>query len=125
MTTFNHPIKDRTTKQLLQIVSSPEDWNEIALIQAEEELKLRNIPEGEINQSKFYTQKEIQIGNFKLANESYYIIDFIFSPLTTLFEIIVSWELRKDGYLRKADQQQLLRPIFILVIIMMVIIFNW
>lgn len=125
MTTFNHPIKDRTIKQLLQIVSSPADWNEIALIQAEEELKLRNIPEREINQSKFYTQKEIQIGNFKLANESYSIIDFIFSPLTTLFEIIVSWELRKDGYLRKADQQQLLRPIFILVIIMMVIIFNW
>lgn len=125
MTTFNHPIKDRTIKQLLQIVSSPADWNEIALIQAEEELKLRNIPEREINQSKFYTQKEIQIGNFKLANESYSIIDLIFSPLTTLFEIIVSWELRKDGYLRKADQQQLLRPIFILVIIMMVIIFNW
>ncbi|WP_083505336.1 hypothetical protein [Pedobacter ginsenosidimutans] len=103
MITFNPPIKDRTTEQILQIVSSPEDWNDIALVQAEEEIKLRNIPEREINQSKFYAQKAIEIENFKLANESYSISDFIFSPPTTLFEIIVSWELRKDGYIRKAD----------------------
>jgi hypothetical protein len=41
MITFNPPIKDRTTEQLLQIVSSPENRNESTLKQAEEELKGR------------------------------------------------------------------------------------
>ena len=125
MITFNPPIKDRTTEQLLQIVSSPKNWNEIALKQAEKELKARNTPDREINQSKFYAQKAIELENLKRANESYSILDFIFSPLTTFFEVMVSWELRKDGFERKANQQQLLRPIFIFVILMIVVIFSW
>lgn len=104
MITFNPPIKNRSIEELLQIVSSPENWNEDALKQAEEELKARNTPEREINQSKFYAQKAIEIENFKRANESYSILDFIFSPLTTFFEVIVSWNLRKDGFERKANQ---------------------
>jgi hypothetical protein len=125
MITFTPPIKDRTTEQLLEIVSSPENWSEIALKQAEKELKARNTPDREIDQSKFYAQKAIELENLKRANESYSILDFIFSPLTTFFEVMVSWELRKDGFERKANQQQLLRPIFIFVILMIVVIFSW
>jgi hypothetical protein len=125
MTTFNPPIKKRPTEELLQIVSYPENWNEDALKQAEEELKVRDTPDREINQSKFYAQKAREIEIFKRANKSYSILDFIFHPLTTFFEVIVSLNLRKDGFERKANQQQLLRPIFIFVIIMIVVIFNW
>jgi hypothetical protein len=35
-------------------------------------------------------QKTIELENLKRANKSYSIFDFIFSPLTTFFEIMVS-----------------------------------
>ncbi|MGM9478614.1 hypothetical protein ACS5PU_19480 [Pedobacter sp. GSP4] len=125
MTKLSPPIKDRTTEQLLIIVSSPEDWNKTALLQAEAELKVRNIQEKEINQNKYYARKATELNILKRAKASYSILDFISHPLTTLLEIIVSWELRKDGFDRKADQQRFLRPIFIFVIIMIVVILSW
>lgn len=119
MPTFNPPIEDRTTKQLLLIVGSPNEWDESAIEQAQLELTLRKVDESEIKQAK----QKVRLEDLKRAKESYSFFDFIFEP-STFIEVIVSWELRKDGYLRKADQQQWLRPIFILVIIMIIVILS-
>ncbi|WP_316798034.1 hypothetical protein [Pedobacter frigidisoli] len=118
------PIKERTNKQLLEIVSHPHDWSEIAYKEAKAELKTRNVPETEINHHIYLGQKHTRLEQQKTARESYTILDFIFSPLHTWFEILFSMELRTDGYIRKAEQQAWLRPIFIVVIIMMIIIFS-
>lgn len=123
MPTFNPPIEDRTTKQLLLIVGSPNEWDESAIEQAQLELTLRKVDESEIKQAKHQSKQKVRLEDLKRAKESYSFFDFIFEP-STFIEVIVSWELRKDGYLRKADQQQWLRPIFILVIIMIIVILS-
>ncbi|NII81639.1 MULTISPECIES: hypothetical protein [unclassified Pedobacter] len=123
MLTFNPPIEDRTTKQLLLIVGSPNEWDESAIEQAQLELTLRNVDESEIKQAKHQSKQKVRLEDLKRAKESYSFFDFIFEP-STFIEVIVSWELRKDGYLRKADQQQWLRPIFILVMIMIIVILS-
>lgn len=123
MPTFNPPIEDRTTKQLLIIVGSPNEWDESAIEQAQLELTLRKVDELEIKQAKHQSKQKVRLEDLKRAKESYSFFDFIFEP-STFIEVIFSWELRKDGYLRKADQQQWLRPIFILVIIMIIVILS-
>ncbi|QNR85575.1 hypothetical protein H9N25_03610 [Pedobacter riviphilus] len=123
MLTFNPPIEDRTTKQLLLIVGSPNAWDESAIEQAQLELTLRNVDESEIKHAKHQSKQKVRLQDLKRAKESYSFFDFIFEP-STFIEVIVSWELRKDGYLRKADQQRWLRPIFILVMIMIIVILS-
>jgi hypothetical protein len=123
MPIFNPPIKDRTTKQLLLIVGSPNEWDESAIEQAQLELTLRKVDKPEIKHAKHQSKQKVRLEDLKRAKESYSFFDFIFEP-STFIEVIVSWELRKDGYLRKADQQQWLRPIFILVIIMIIVILS-
>ncbi|RZL62059.1 MAG: hypothetical protein EOO93_10650 [Pedobacter sp.] len=112
------PIKERTSKHLLNIAASPEGWREDAVAQALEELKSRNILEVKINQARHSSKQKIELGK---AKESYSILDFLYNPLATFFEIVISWELRKDGFERKANQQLWLRPIFLLVIIIAII----
>lgn len=124
MITFNPPINERTTEQLLLIVGSPNEWDESAIEQAQLELTLRKVDESEIKLAKHQSKQKVRLEDVKRAKESYSFFDFIFEP-STFIEVIVSWELRKDGYIRKADQQQRLRPIFIFVIMLIVVIFSW
>ncbi|MDQ0967300.1 hypothetical protein QFZ20_002703 [Flavobacterium sp. W4I14] len=123
MPTFNPPIADRTTKQLLLIVGAPNEWDECAIEQAQLELILRKVDESEIKHAKHQSKQKVRLEALKRAKESYSFFDFIFEP-STFIKVIIFWELRKDGYLRKADQQQWLRPIFILVIIMIIVILS-
>ena len=51
------------------------------------------------------------------ANESYHVCDFILNPLPTLVEIIFSWELKKDGFPRKARQQKYFRIVIGIIIL--------
>lgn len=122
MSKYNPPIRIRTTTQLLQIVSSPEQWNADAFEEATAELKIRNISDKEIKIKRHLYSRKIHLEKFKIANESYSILDFLFKPIPTLFEILISWELRKDGFERKANQQQWLRPLLISLIILVIII---
>ena len=115
------PIKERTSKQLLNIASSPEGWREDAVAQTLEELKSRNISEDKINHARHSSKQKIKLEELGKAKESYTILDFLYNPLATFFEIVFSWELRKDGFERKANQQLWLRPIFLLVIIIAII----
>ena len=106
---FIPPIKERTTDDLLKIVGAPEKWNQRAVHLANNELINRKIEPKKIKTAKYLSKKRERIDERIKANESYHFCDFIFDPFWTLFEIIFSWELKKDGFTRKAEQQKYFR----------------
>ena len=124
MTDLKPPIKIRTTKQLLEIVGAVEKWNKDAVEEARNELKLRNITNDQIEHAKYLSKKAESYEDLKRAKESYSIVDFLFEPFKTIFEVLFSWELRKDGFLKKAEQQKRLRIMFGLLILIVVIYIN-
>ncbi|MDR7369257.1 hypothetical protein [Flavobacterium aquidurense] len=119
---FKPPIKTRTTQELLNIVSSPKKWNRDAIYLAKYELTNRNVDTSEIeNAIRIANEKEEQ-EKLEKANKSYHILDFILKPRHTLFELLFTWELKKDGYLLKAQQQKSFRIALILVILFVYLI---
>jgi len=121
MTDFKPPIATRTTKELLKIVGAVEKWNSEAVEQARIELKLRNVSQDQIRHAEYLSKKADKFEDLKKAKESYSVGDFIFEPFQTIFEVLVSWELKKDGFLKKAEQQKRLRIIFGLLILIVII----
>jgi len=121
MTNFKPPIPTRSTKELLKIVGAAEKWNDEAVAQARVELKLRNVPQSQILHAEYLSKKADKYEELKRAKESYSISDFFFEPFATIFEVLVSWELKKDGFLKKAEQQKRLRIIFGILILIVVI----
>ncbi|MDB5118855.1 MAG: hypothetical protein JWN56_73 [Sphingobacteriales bacterium] len=89
--------------------------------QARVELELRNVPQDQIQHAEYLSKKTDRYEDLKRAKESYSVCDFIFEPAGTIFEVLVSWELKKDGFLKKAEQQKRLRIIFGLMILIVVI----
>ncbi|MDT0622023.1 hypothetical protein [Croceitalea vernalis] len=118
---FTPPIKSRTTDELLKIAGDPDKWNPKAVLLANNELIIRNISPKKIDTAKYLSKKRARIEKKKMANESYHICDFILSPFPTLFEIIFSWELRKDGFDRKARQQKYFRIIIGLIVLLCIL----
>ena len=122
---FKPPIAERDTANLLEIVGSPKKWNPKAVSLAYIELDNRNVEQAKIRTAKYLSLKKEKIEIKNKANESYTICDFIFEPFGTLFEIIVFWELRKDGFIKKAEQQKKLRLIILVIVVILIIIWNW
>lgn len=120
---FKPTIKSRTTEELLAIAGAPKKWNERALKLALEELYNRKVGTKQIDQAKYIEKQQVQFENLKKANESYTFLDFIFEPASNFFEILFSWELKKDGFILKAKQQRKYRPIIILIIMVTIISF--
>jgi hypothetical protein len=115
---FNPPIKERETSELLEIVAAEKKWNPEAVNLAFSELRARKVDYKKIEHSKYLSNKKGRIKNSRKANEGYNIFDLIGEPFWTIVEILFSWELKKDGYLRKARQQKRMRfSILILIII--------
>lgn len=114
---FRPPIKSRTTKELLEIVGAPKKWNSRAVKLANDELYSRKVDSKEIDQAKYIENKKEEIETLKKATKSYSLLDFIFRPKSTLFELLFTWELKKDGYLLKAEQQKTFRITLIVLII--------
>ena len=106
---FTPPIKERTTEQLLKIVGSPEKWNPNAVRLATSELTNRKVEPKKIETAKYLSKKREKVEKGIKANEGYHVCDFISDPFWTLFEIIFSGELKKDGFPRKARQQKYFR----------------
>ena len=106
---FTPPIKERKTDELLEIVGAPDKWNPKAVRFAKDELIERKVDPKKIETAKYLSKKRGKIEKKIKANESYHVCDFILNPLPTLFEIIFSWELKKDGFSRKARQQKYFR----------------
>jgi len=117
MTSFNPPIKDRSTKDLLEIVGSPKDWNSQLVELAETELKTRKIGNEKIKTAKYISKKRVKIKKSKKANDSL-IWDFISEPFGTIVVILFSWELKKDGFDRKAKEQKIIRLTILIVTIL-------
>ena len=118
---FTPPIKSRTTDELLKIVGAPEKWKSKAVQLANDELNNRNVERKKIDTAKYLSKKRDRIEKERMANESYHVCDFIWYPFRTLFEIIFSWELKKDGFDRKARQQKNFRLIIGLIILIFII----
>ena len=106
---FKPPIKGRTTPELLEIVGSPKKWNPEALRLAKYELSNRNVDQSEIENAIKKSDDKDKAEVYRKANISYQISDFILKPKGTLFELLFTWELKKDGYLLKAQQQKTFR----------------
>lgn len=119
---FNPPIKSRTTPELLEIVGSPKKWNPEALRLAKYELSNRNVDGSEIDKAIELTNKKEEEERLRKANKSYQISDFIFKPKSTIFELVFTWELKKDGYLLKAKQQNTFRITLIIIILFVYLI---
>lgn len=106
---FKPPIKSRTTKELLEIVGASKKWNSRAVKLANDELYSRKVDTKEIDQAKYLENKKEKLEILTKATKSYSILDFIFRPKSFLFELIFFWELKKDGYTRKAKQLKNIR----------------
>ncbi|KAF2340069.1 hypothetical protein [Flavobacterium tistrianum] len=119
---FKPPIKSRTTEELLNIVGSPKKWNRDAVYLAKHELSNRNVDTSEIENAIKAAEKEEAEEILRKANKSYQISDFVLKPKSTLFELLFTWELKKDGYILKAKQQKTFRITLITVILFVYLI---
>jgi hypothetical protein len=122
---FTPPIKERTTEELLEIVGASEKWNPKALRLAANELTNRKVEPKKIETAKYLSEKRDKIDKLTNANTSYHICDFFDDPFWTVFEILFSWELKKDGFLRKARQQKHFRILIGIVILVCVAYSYW
>ena len=66
----------------------------------------------------------MKLSLLKKANKGYHLLDFIFDPLPNIIEIMFSWELKKDGYNKKAQQQNLLHKSILIIIPTLIIIYT-
>jgi hypothetical protein len=114
---FKPPIKSRTTNDLLEIVGSPKKWNPDALKLAKDELSNRNVDTKEIDNAVNIAIKNEEAEKLKKAEKSYQFSDFILKPKSTIFELLFTWELKKDGYILKAQQQKTFRITLIIIIL--------
>lgn len=114
---FNPPIKTRTTQELLEIAGAPKKWNSRALKLALDELYNRKVDTKLIEQAQYKEKQQVEFEALKKATKSYQISDFIFNPKRTLFELLFTWELKKDGYTLKAKQQKTFRIALCIIIL--------
>ncbi|REH00174.1 hypothetical protein [Flavobacterium aquicola] len=112
---FNPPINSRTTKELLEIAGAPKKWNPRALKLALDELHNRKVDTSQIEEAQRTEKKQVELEILKKANKSYQISDFILKPKSTLFELLFTWELKKDGYILKAKQQKTFRTVLCII----------
>jgi len=120
---FKPPIKTRTTEELLVIAGAPKKWNSRAYKLAIDELYNRKVDSKLIAQYKYLEKKKENLEVLKMAKESYTIFDFLFNFGGTLIEIIFAWNLEKEGYLRKAEQQKKFRiALFFLIATVLLLI---
>ncbi|MFC7772966.1 hypothetical protein [Flavobacterium sp. GCM10027622] len=125
---FKPPINERSTNQLLDIVCEPKKWNERAVMLAQNELANRNVSRETIQQKtkqKIYiANKEIKVENLRKAKEKYDLLDFIFSLDDVLIEVLFTWDLKKQGYTKKAKQQKTILCVLAIVISILIIVAN-
>lgn len=115
---FHPPIPQRSTEELLFIAGAPEKWQQQVVEQARAELEFRKVEPGRIQHAKYVSQKADRLEEFKKEKEAYDIMDFIFQPLSTTLTLLFYWEFKKDGLLKKAEQQKKFRLCFLILIVL-------
>ncbi len=114
---FNPPIENRKTSQLLRIVGNESEWNSEAVELATVELTKRKVGKNEIEKAKRLQKRKKKTIATQNAEKGYNLFDFIEEPFWTTFEVLFSWELKKDGFIRKSKQQKYIRLGIILIVI--------
>lgn len=115
---FKPPIKTRTTEDLINIVAFPKKWNRDAVYLAKYELSNRNADTSAIDEAIRLAEEAEEMEKLKKANTSYRIFDFLFSPMRTLLQLTFNWNLKKNGYILKAQQQKTFRITLIIIILL-------
>lgn len=124
MSNFRPSIYKRSTEELLEIMSSEDKWNPNAVNEAKEDLRKRNISDKAITNAKYLAKKSYRIEMLKRAKESFSVLDFLLKPTKTVIEILFSWELKKEGYTKKANQQKwIITGIITLIITLLIMKF--
>lgn len=118
---YKRPIKTRKDEEIIEIVSFPEKWNPKAVELAKLEFENRKLDPKKIQTAQYLDKKRKKIEDKKKADEGFTLCDFIDDPFMTLFILIFSWELKKDGYLKKAKQQKYFRIFFVIVILLVIL----
>lgn len=124
---FKPPIRTRSDKEIIKIVASPQKWNSKAVKIAREEIAIRKIDSKPINQAKYLEEKKDKIEAQKIANESFCF--FTIDPFEGFIDwgevaiFLFSWELEKDGFIRKAKFQRTYRPVIIILFLLAFFIF--
>ncbi|WP_289056037.1 hypothetical protein [Carboxylicivirga marina] len=120
---FNPPIEKRKTSQLLRIVGNESEWNSEAVELASVELTKRKVSKDEIEKAKRLQKRKKKTITTQNAEKGYSIFDFIEEPFWTTFEVLFSWELKKDGFIRKARQQKYIRLAIVSIVIALYFLF--
>jgi len=116
MKTFSPPIASRSSEELLKIVCRPTDWDDEAVAQAKQELRARNVEYNDLVLKKKYLHKRSKrLENLRKSKESYSVLYFFFNPFASLVEIIGSYDLKEDGYFRKARQRRIIIAVLLLL----------
>lgn len=125
---FKPPIKERSTNQLLDIVCEPKRWNEKAVFLAQIELANRNVTKKTIQQKtkqKIYLNNKIlKIEKVRKAKEKYDLFDFIFLIDEVLIEVLFTWDFKKQGYTKKAEQQKTILCVFTIIVSILIVAVN-
>ena len=130
MKTFNPPIKEKTTEELITIANaSKKEWQKEAILQAKNELLVRNITkkqqeeffEAEFEKTEKYFNEVDQI-RLKNLTESYSISTIIYIFIFTPFLLVNKWriglsifELKRENYLLKYKQRLITSILSIIV----------
>lgn len=122
---FKPPIKSRTTEELLAIAGAPKKWNERALKLALDELYNRKVDTKQIDQAKHLEKRQVEFEALKKAKKRFDFFSYnprhLFINWGEVFMFLFSWEYEKDGFLYKAKIQRKYRPIFLIVILVLII----
>ncbi|WP_035665817.1 hypothetical protein, partial [Flavobacterium gelidilacus] len=128
--TFKPPIKEKTTEELIIIANSSEKiWQKEAILQAKNELLVRNISEkqqedffdSELEKAEEY-YKKVEEKRHQNLTESYSIITIIYIFIMTPFLLVSNWkiglsliQLKRENYLLKYKQRLITLIISIIV----------
>jgi uncharacterized membrane protein len=130
MKTYKPPIKEKTTEELIIIANSSEKkWQKEAILQAKNELLVRNISEKQqedffdaefVKAEQYYN--EIEQKKHQNLTKSYSISTIIYIFIITPFLLVGKWkiglsltELKRENYLLKFKQKLITLIISIIV----------
>jgi hypothetical protein len=107
--TFDPPIAARSSEELILIVHAPDEWKPEAIEQAKLELEKRAVPlpvqQAFFGQHQEQKQQEWQAELDKRRVESYSFLEAIWMIIQWPTIPFSGWNLRADGYERKARQR--------------------
>ena len=120
------PIASRTTEELIEIANFPENWNSVAVEQAQQELTIRGVTQEQQQrllaewEKQFQDEQDAEMA--QRAVESFGFLTLFWMTFKWPYTILGDWSLKKEGYLRKHKERLYSIGIGILT---WIILFTW